>query len=87
MIKKFLLSLVILFFSVSIVYGEPKKSYGLRWDRMLHWHIGFSSSIILTQWQKKWLDREEDYGIISIGFPLILGITKEYKDHKTLNFR
>jgi hypothetical protein len=51
---------------------------------MLHFSAGYMTAMPLGVWTKKFVD--EDYGVVSLGFPIVMGYLKEVRDQKTLNF-
>jgi hypothetical protein len=86
MITRILLTLLIVFSGTNLLADQPHKNYGLRWDRMLHFSAGYIVSMPSTLWLKK-IGVEEDYGVVSVGLPFVIGYLKEVNDWKTFDFR
>lgn len=56
--------------------------YGIRYDYTLHFETGMVASIVIDQWNKHMFNIGEDYGLLSIGIPILMGVAKEYHDFK-----
>ncbi len=95
MVKKMFLIVSLLLMLISI--GIPAQAYVnederllLRYDRMLHFSFGYMTAMPLKMWTDRLLVERGyergDYGVVSLGLPILLGYFKEVYDHKTMNF-
>ena len=85
MLQRLFFVLVILFISSGLFAEYPHKYYGLRCDRMLHFGFGYNAATAIGLWTNKINYIKEDYGIISISFPVVIGYLKEVYDWKSFN--
>lgn len=67
---------VILLLLFAIQLNARENFNGLRYDYILHYETSLIMSVCIARWHEK-----EDYGILSIGFPLFVGGMKEISDH------
>ena len=81
---KYIITTVFLFIFLTVSEATQRENfYGIRYDYTLHYQTGMVSAIVLDQWNKGPFDIGEDYGLISIGVPILLGFAKEYVDFKS----
>ena len=85
--KKLIFVLFILFFSNTIIFAETPQTWGIRWDRTLHFQSGFMISVTSIMWSKRYFNKKENYWPFSVGLPFLVGYLKECNDHKTFNFK
>jgi len=83
--KKYIIALLVLLFTSNVFANHRENFYGLRYDYMLHFETGMVSTIVIDQWNKGMFRIGEDYGLLSIGIPVLLGIAKEWHDLKADN--
>jgi len=78
--------ILILLFATPVFASESPKSYGMRWDRLMHIYAGTIISTNVTMWSQKYWDvRASDSWMYGIGSALVIGYAKESMDWKTLN--
>lgn len=83
--KKIILTILIMLFSTSLFANHRENFYGIRYDYTLHFETGMVSAIVIDQWNKGMFGIEEDYGLLSIGIPICMGLFKEWGDLKSSN--
>jgi hypothetical protein len=59
--------------TVQSIFAERENIYGLRYDYLLHYETSLIISVSMNRWVKF-----EDYGIISVGSALLVGLCKEH---------
>jgi len=90
MIKKIILSVLVLCICRVSYAQERENFYGLRYDYMLHFGVGTLTSISIVQWERCKIGffgfkTKEDYGLLSLSVPISLGIIKEIIDNRHNN--
>jgi len=81
--------LMIFFMFILLIGSSPLESRenfkGIRYDYLLHYQTGVITATTIDQWNRGFWNIGEDYGILSIGIPMLLGAAKEYHDFRSNN--
>ena len=83
--KRFILvvSMFTFLFSSNLYSMERENINGIRYDYLLHYESACIAAITVYGFNKGMFDIEEDYGLFTIGVPVLLvGILKEYRDYR-----
>ena len=79
--KKCMIAILFIIVLTTTLHAAPRESfYGIRYDYMLHYQSGCVAAVVLDQWNKGPFDIGEDYGALSLGVPILMGLVKEYRD-------
>jgi len=92
--KKIIAVLITLFtlFYFNISFAEKgcytdAVTYGIRWDRALHFQSGIIGGIVFDRWMKRYLDIQNPWirGVFSIGVTSVFGYAKECVDRSKID--
>jgi len=84
-VKKIIFALLtIIFIFVSNSYGMERENInGIRYDYLLHYESACIGAITMYGFNKGMFDIKEDYGLFTVGVPVLLvGILKEFRDYR-----
>lgn len=83
--KKLIIGVVITLFLCGTVFdarAQETKFFGLEQGPLLHGTTTMVMAITINQWCKRYGKIEEDYGVFSVGIPLLALWMNEYTDYK-----
>ena len=79
-LKIIYITLIIWLSTISIYAQKPIVLP--EYDKLLHGTVSFSMVTLIVGWEKKFLGIKEDYGIGSVGIPILTNVFKEIHDCK-----
>ena len=82
--KKLIIIIILLCCRMAFPQSNPEetKFFGLEKGPLLHGTTTMLMSICINQWNKRFGKIEEDYGLLSIGLPIIFLSINEFEDYK-----
>ena len=83
---KILAFIIFLLLATPVFASDSPKSYGMRWDRLMHLYMGTIISTNVTMWSQRYWDvKPSNAWMYGIGSTIAVGYFKESMDWKTLN--